>query len=102
MYPTERSLVKKFADRQFALVGVNNDRDLQRLQPILAKEGITWPSFYEGPDEPISRAWNVRGWPSVRLIDGNGILRECGYRSEATLEARIEELLLELERPQQD
>ena len=38
MYPHERSLVKKLADKPFALVGVNSDDDLDELKKVLAEE----------------------------------------------------------------
>ena len=41
MYPHERSLVKKLADKPFVLVGVNSDRDLKPLQDVLKEEKIT-------------------------------------------------------------
>ena len=41
MYPHERSLVKKLADKPFALVGVNSDQDLKALKEVLEKEQIT-------------------------------------------------------------
>ena len=37
MYPHERSLVKKLADKPFALVGVNSDPDLEKLKGQLEK-----------------------------------------------------------------
>jgi hypothetical protein len=49
MYPHERSLVKRLEGRPFAIVGVNSDDDLAALQPILAHQGITWRSFWNGP-----------------------------------------------------
>ena len=71
MYPHERSLVKKLADKPFALVGVNSDKDRDELKEVLAKEEITWRSFWDGgsTDGPIAGRWNVRGWPTVYLID---------------------------------
>lgn len=94
MYPTERSLVKEFAGRPFALVGVNSDQSPERLKPVLKAEQITWPSFYEGKEERISRSWNVRSWPSTRLIDADGILRD---RNGAKLHDAIEKLVKEAE-----
>jgi hypothetical protein len=49
MFPHERSLVKKMADKPFVLVGVNSDRDLKALQPVLKEENISWRSFWNGP-----------------------------------------------------
>lgn len=99
MYPVERSLVEKFSDRPFAIVGVNSDKNIERLRPVLKAENITWRSFQNGPDdspESISARWNVRGWPTFFLIDADGIIRELKGRSN--LEERVEELLNELPR----
>jgi hypothetical protein len=50
MYPHERSLVKRLADKPFALIGVNSDGDKEVLAPRLKEEGIVWRSFWNGPD----------------------------------------------------
>src|SRR5436190_16964123 len=78
MYPHERSLVERLASQPFAIVGVNSDGDLEALQPILKKENITWRSFWNGPDGtsgPISSRWNISGWPTLFLIDHEGVIR---------------------------
>ena len=75
MFPHERSLVKQLADRPFALIGVNSDKDLEDLHQKNEKEGITWRSFWNGPEGtggPISKTWNVAGWPTLYLIDHDG------------------------------
>jgi hypothetical protein len=75
MYPHERSLVEKYADQPFAIVGVNSDDDLAELAKVREKERITWRSFWNGPQGtqgPISKAWNVRGWPTLYVIDAAG------------------------------
>ncbi len=82
MYPHERSLVEKFADQPFVLIGVNSDPDLEALRPVLEKERITWRSFWNGPHGtrgPISTRWNVAGWPTIYLIDHLGIIRDKGH-----------------------
>jgi len=86
MYPHERSLVKKHADKPFAIIGVNSDRDLEKLRPRLKEEKITWRSFWNGPkgtSGPISRAWNVSGWPTVYVIDAKGIIRAKRVRGDS-------------------
>jgi hypothetical protein len=74
MYPHERSLVKKFDGRPFAIIGVNSDDDREVLKERMEKEQITWRSFWDGgsTDGPISTRWNVRGWPTIYLIDHEG------------------------------
>ena len=77
MYPHERSLVKRLADKPFALIGVNSDRDREQLKETLQAENITWRSFWNGGSTggPISTRWNVRGWPSLYLLNDKGIIR---------------------------
>lgn len=76
MYPHERSLVKQFAGRPFAIVGVNSDEDREAIKERIKEENITWRSFWDGgsTDGPISTRWNVSGWPTVYLIDHTGTI----------------------------
>ncbi len=78
MYPHERSLVKELKDKPFALIGVNSDADKEKLRPRMKEENITWRSFWnglEGTSGPISAEWNVTGWPTLYVIDHNGVIR---------------------------
>ena len=98
MYPHERSLVEKLADKPFALIGVNSDRDLEALKVVMEKENITWRSFWNGPEGtrgPISTAWNVSGWPTVYVLDGDGTIRYKNARGDR-LDDAIETLLGEM------
>jgi len=101
MYPHERSLVKKMADKPFALVGVNSDQDVNALKPVLEKEKITWRSFQNGPkgSEPIATDWNVQGWPTLCVIDHKGVIRYrwVGSPGEDKLDEAIEKLVKEAE-----
>ncbi len=98
MYPHERSLVKRLEGKPFALIGVNSDPDKAKLKKRLAEEKITWRSFWNGPqgtDGPISRAWNVRGWPTIYVLDHKGVIRFKGVRGKKMDEA-VDQLLAEL------
>ena len=98
MYAHERSLVKRLADKPFALVGVNSDRDRMALKEVLKKENITWRSFWNGPSGtggPISSAWGVRGWPTIYVLDHNGIIRFKNVRGEA-MDKAVDVLLEQL------
>jgi len=99
MYPHERSLVQKLKDKPFALLGVNSDDDLKALRPRLKEEKITWRSFWNGPEGtrgPISSEWNVRGWPTIYILDHKGVIRAKGKRGEA-MEEVVMELLAKME-----
>ena len=96
MYPHERSLVKQLADVPFALIGVNSDSDREQLKVTMQEENITWRSFWNGGSTsgPISTKWGVRGWPTIYVIDADGIIRYKGVRGDR-LDAALEELLAE-------
>src|SRR5437899_8621616 len=99
MYPHERSLVKRLADKPFALIGVNSDTDKDELKKRLKEEKITWRSFWngpDGPDGPISNAWNVRGWPTVYILDHKGVIRHKWLQG-SEMDKAIDQLLAEVE-----
>jgi hypothetical protein len=99
MYPHERALTRTLADKPFAIIGVNSDKDLDKLNEVCEEKHITWRSFWngeEGTQGPISKKWQVTGWPTTYLIDQNGIIRYKNVRGEALDEA-IETLLAEMD-----
>jgi len=97
MYPHERSLVEKYKDQPFAIVGINSDRDRDKLKELMEKENITWKSFFDGGGTggPIASAWNVSGWPTIYVLDAEGRIRFKDVRGPE-LDAAIEELMGEL------
>jgi hypothetical protein len=100
MYPHERSLVKKLADKPFALIGVNSDSDKAELKKAMEKENITWRSFWDvNTSGPISTRWAVEGWPTLYVIDAKGVIRHkhLGNPGDKKLDDEIEELLKEAE-----
>jgi hypothetical protein len=98
MYPHERSLVKKYKDRPFALIGVNSDRDRERIKQICVEKDLSWPSFWNGGSTrgPISTRWNVSGWPTIYVLDHRGVIRAKNVRGQQ-LEEWIERLVKEAE-----
>jgi hypothetical protein len=102
MYPHERSLVKRLENRPFALIGINSDADRDKLKKVLEAEKITWRSFWNGPKGtggPISEAWHVRGWPTIYVLDGAGVIRYRDVRGE-DMDRAVDELLTEMETKQ--
>jgi len=97
MYPHERSLVEKYKQRPFAILGVNSDKDREQLKRRMAKENITWKSFFEGgTGGPIATRWNVQAWPTLYLLDAKGVIRLKDVRGKR-LEEAIDKLVKEAE-----
>jgi len=101
MFPHERSLVERLKDEPFALIGVNSDVDAAaKKKKEFVEEKITWRSFWNGPkgtQGPISKAWNVSGWPTLYLIDHAGKIRfkHVGSPGDEALDREIEQLVAE-------
>jgi hypothetical protein len=102
MYPHERSLVKKMEGKPFALIGVNSDKDKAELKKAMEKEHITWRSFWNGGSTsgPISRAWNVHGWPTLYILDDKGTVRHkyLGSPGDKVLDEAIDKLVSDAEK----
>ena len=86
--PTLRDLQAKLGTERFAVVGVNSDIPSE-LKATLAKEALPWRNFADGSSSgPISSVWNIRSWPTLYLIDPQGII-VAKQMSLTSLEERI-------------
>jgi thiol-disulfide isomerase/thioredoxin len=95
MYPLERELVKKLADKPFALVSVNADEDVATLKKSIASGEITWRCWWDGGmDGPITTRWGVAAIPEVFVLDRAGVIRKKNVRGEE-LEKAVMALLEE-------
>lgn len=96
MYPHERSLVQRLANKPFVLLGVNSDSDRTELKEIMKRESITWRSWWDNGsvDGPIQTAWQITVRPTIHLIDHNGVIRYKDL-TEQELDAAIDKLMSE-------
>ncbi len=95
MYDHERSLVQKLANEPFALIGVNTDQDLEMIKNVVREKNLIWRSFWDG-NQKISQSYGIRAFPTIMLIDHNGIIREINPGRGEDLDAAIEELLSQM------
>ena len=103
MIPHERSLVEKWKNRPFALLGVNSDRtSTEKGMATYKKEqkemGVTWRSFRDegkgdGSVPRISEDWRVRGWPTLYFIDHEGVIRHKDIRDGEEMERVLDEMI---------
>src|SRR4026209_2405670 len=77
MYPHERSLVRALENKLFVLLGVNSDESKEELRKVTEEQKLTWRSWFDGPgtEGPIATKWNIRAWPSLYILDHNGVIR---------------------------
>ncbi len=100
MVPGEVSLVERMKGRPFALVGVNGDAEKPKAKKAVELNRMTWRSFWNGGSNgPITDKWNVRSWPTIYILDDQGVIRFKNLRDKKLDEA-VELLVKELEAKQ--
>ncbi len=94
MLPDEVKLVERLKDQPFALIGLNSDEeDRDVLKKKFAENKITWRNGILGnPSHPLPAKWNVRGWPTLFVLDKDGKIQYKGHSGEEA-EEKIFELL---------
>jgi hypothetical protein len=97
MFGHERSLVERYRDEPFVLLGVNVDVSREVLQRTQNERELNWRSWWDGPGGPIATRWGVTGLPAVYLLDHRGVVRfeSAGAPDFEDLEKRIENLVRE-------
>ena len=97
MVPHERSLVKRMEGKPFALLGFNGDDDRSAANAAVRRENMTWRSWWDrGRDGTIIRRWNVVGWPTVYVLDAQGVIRFKDVRGNE-LDDAIDTLLRKMD-----
>jgi hypothetical protein len=102
MFPHERSLVNKLSGKPFVLIGVNGDGDPKKIEKDLKDNQITWRSFQNQRKESteIAKEWNLKGWPTLYLIDHKGIIKKkwLGSPGNEMLDKEVEKLVAAAEK----
>jgi peroxiredoxin len=75
--PHERELAARLKDQPFALLGVDCRDDKTAAQKAIESNKMTWPNWYDGEsfEGPIVKRYHIRSYPSVFVIDAEGIIR---------------------------
>lgn len=94
MIPHERDMVKKFKGKPFALISISADEEKKTLRDFIEKEPMPWTHWFNGGSGGILKDWNVQFFPTIYVLDGEGIIRYKNIRGQE-LEDAVEKLLAE-------
>src|SRR5207249_2030904 len=97
MVPHERSLVKRFEGKPFALLGIDLDDSKEILKRTEKDQQITWRSWWDGRSGPIARQWGIQFLPTTYVLDQKGVIRHVNLQG-AALDQAVDGLLKELEK----
>jgi len=97
MFPHEWSLVERMKDQPFVLLGINSDPK-ERLQQGVQNKEINWRSWWDGGDTqgPIATRWGIQGWPTLYVIDHQGVIRLDGTHTYELVEKTVQTVLSEI------
>jgi thiol-disulfide isomerase/thioredoxin len=90
--PYERLMQELYANWPFAILSVETGSSQQAMKKLKTDAGLTYRSWWDalpegGGSGPIATAWNVGGYPSIYVLDGDGVIRFVDLRYEDLLKA---------------
>ena len=101
-YPYQRAMLDIFDEDDVALLGINSDARLETIVQAKEDEGLDYRTWWDGhsqPDAdvvaaegPIATEWGVRGWPTIYVLDDQGVIRFVNKRGGALIDA-VDQLL---------
>ena len=96
--PRVEQLYRKYRDRGFTVVAVEAARDTERALKVINDNGLSFHLLEtEEENDVVDDVFDVRGFPTVFMIDGEGriIYYHLGFEKgdEAVLEEEILALL---------
>jgi len=80
--PQLKQLSDEFPKDKVAVIGMNNDRHQEDAQLVIEKMGLNYETLKNGSfDDGIHSKYGVQGWPTLVVLDGQGVVRDVhvGY-----------------------
>jgi hypothetical protein len=99
--PAQKLLVERHANDPFQLIGINEGDDADAFRAGMREHGLTWLIGWQGhasgpgSGSAITRLYKVQYFPTVYVIDAEGVIRHKDLRGPA-LDRAVEALLAEL------
>ena len=90
-----RRLVEQVDGKSFVLLGIHADDDTEKAKAVAEEHQMTWRSFQDARGGPISKTYNIHGWPTVYVLDRKGIIRYRGLYHRSDIAAAVDKLLQE-------
>jgi thiol-disulfide isomerase/thioredoxin len=107
LFPHERSLVTKYKNRPFVLVGVNGDQDKADPNKLQEDGTVTWRSWWLNENrrfgQKVSVDYQLEYFPTVCLINAKGdIVKRYVGKPPAEFDDLVEKLVKETEAAAKD
>ena len=74
MYPDIRKLQDELESQPFAILAVMGDQQIDTVIQDTKAGDIRWRTWFDGNQGPIATGWSINSWPTLFLIDHNGVI----------------------------
>ena len=91
--PEIQAIDKKYAGKDFQLIGISLDEDKAALEKTVKAKDMTWPEYFDGKgwQSDVGTKFGVEAIPASFLVDKKGLLHAVD--GDADLDAEIGKLL---------
>ena len=100
-YPFHHFIVEQYEGQPVVLLGINSDADVETIRRAKASgKAPAYRTWWDGHAEantsgPIATEWGVTTWPTIYVLDEEGVIRSVGGRG-GHLIATVGDMLMEL------
>jgi peroxiredoxin len=88
-------VVEQMDGKAFSLIGIHADDNTEKAKAAAEKFAMKWPSFADAREGPISKTYNINGWPTIYVLDRKGVIRYRGLYQANQIPTAAEKLLME-------
>jgi len=90
-----RRLVEQMDGKPFVLLGIHAEDHTEKAKAAAEKYQMTWPSYQDAREGPISKTYNINSWPTIYVLDRKGVIRYRGLYHRSEIAAAVDKLLQE-------
>ena len=80
-------------------MAISGSTSLQLQCAIGIYAELAWTSFWDSAERPngqISKAWNISAWPTIYVLDADGVIRYVGHGNDRKLDTLVNVLVEKL------
>lgn len=81
--PNVKAMYEAYHDKGFEIIGVVKQDEEEDVRNCIAENGLVWPMlFHKDGNHPLAEKYNVRGIPTMILVDKDGKVLKPSVRGE--------------------
>ena len=92
--PKMRDLADAHPDERFEILGISVDAELETVTDFMEDEPMPWAHWHVGVGSELGLSWNIAGYPTYVVVDGDGVILSRGHDLDAAIK-EIDQALVE-------